>query len=129
LKSKNEAVGQDDVTIISAGVMLEGKLNSNGNIRIDGQVNGNVFAKGNVTVGSKGDVNGEIKAGIISLGGKVNGSLIAGEKVTLESTSSLTGDLVSKILVIEEGAFFNGSCKMENEKQLKLQTPNLKSSE
>ncbi len=112
MKQKNTSLGQDAVTIISTGVMLEGKLSSNGNVRIDGNVKGNINAKGNVTIGSHGEVAGEISAQVITLGGKVNGSLVANDKIMLEPTASLKGDIVAKILVIEEGAVFEGNSSM-----------------
>ncbi len=117
MKQKNTNIGEDAVTIISTGVLLEGKISSNGNVRIDGQVNGNINAKGNVTVGAQGEIDGEINAQIIMLGGRVSGSVIAGEKVILESTSSLKGDIITKILVIEEGAVFEGTSNMNNREQ------------
>ncbi len=117
MKQKNTNVGQDAVTIISAGVMLEGKISSNGNVRIDGQVNGNINAKGNVTVGAQGEIDGEINAQIIMVGGKVSGSVNANEKVILEATSALKGDIITKILVIEEGAVFEGTSNMNNREQ------------
>lgn len=112
MKQKNATPGLDAVTIISTGVMLEGKISSNGNVRIDGSVKGDIYAKGNVTIGSQGDVTGEMHAQVITLGGKVNGSVIANEKITLEQTAFLKGDLVTKILVVEEGAVFEGSSSM-----------------
>lgn len=111
-KSNNEIIGQDAVTIISNGVVLEGKIKSNGNLRIDGTVNGNINANGNVTVGENGEVNGEINANVIVLGGKIVGTVSAKEKVVLESTTNLKGDIVTRILVVEEGAVFDGSSKM-----------------
>ena len=122
MKQKNTNVGQDAVTIISTGVILEGKISSNGNVRIDGQVKGNINAKGNVTVGAEGEVDGEIFAQVIMLGGKVSGSVNAGEKVILESTSSLKGDIITKILVIEEGAVFEGTSNMNNREQMETGT-------
>lgn len=117
MKQKNTNIGQDAVTIISAGVVLEGKISSNGNVRIDGHVKGNVNAKGNVTIGAQGEIEGEINAQIIMLGGKISGSVIASEKVLLESTSSLKGDIITKILVIEEGALFEGTSNMGSREQ------------
>ncbi len=117
MKQKNSNIGQDAVTIISTGVLLDGKISSNGNVRIDGQVKGNINAKGNVTVGSEGEIDGEINAQIIMLGGRVTGTVNATEKVMLESTSSLKGDIITKILVIEEGAVFEGTSNMNNREQ------------
>ena len=66
MKTKDTALGKDAVTIISTGVVFEGRIKSNGNVRIDGKVEGNIDAQGNVTVGEKGEINGEVKAGVRS---------------------------------------------------------------
>ena len=112
MKVKNSSVGKDEVTIISAGVLIEGKITSNGNIRVDGTINGNVSAEGNITVGENGEVNGEITGDVIAIGGRVIGSVTAKDKVTLEAKSYLKGDLVTKILVIDAGAIFDGRSQM-----------------
>lgn len=112
MKYKNDNIGKDEVTIIGAGVVLEGKLSSNGNIRVDGSINGDIMAIGNVTVGETGEITGEIKAEVISIGGKVLGSISAKEKAILESKAVLQGDIVAKILVVEAGAIFDGNSKM-----------------
>ncbi len=112
MKYKNENIGKDEVTIIGAGVILEGKLSSNGNIRIDGSINGDINANGNVTIGETGEISGEIRAEVISIGGRVIGSINAREKAVLESKAVLKGDIVTKILVVEAGAIFDGNTKM-----------------
>lgn len=109
---KNSEIGRDEVTTISGGVIIEGKLMSNGNVRIDGRVNGDVSSNGSVIIGEGGEVSGEINADIINLGGKVTGTVVAREKLVLESKSLLKGDLVTKILVIEAGAYFEGKSNM-----------------
>jgi cytoskeletal protein CcmA (bactofilin family) len=109
---KTRENGKDEVTIISTGVFIEGKVTSNGNVRIDGKLNGDISAEGNVTVGEVGEVNGEIKAEVINIGGVVNGTVTAREKLVLEAKSNLKGDLVTKILVIEAGAMFDGKSSM-----------------
>ena len=120
---KNNGIGKDEVTIISAGVTIEGKISSNGSIRIDGLVNGDVSANENITVGESGEINGEINAEVISVGGKVIGTLIAREKLTLESKSVLKGDLNSKILIVEAGAKFDGKSIMSQAPNYKVETP------
>ena len=114
MKYKNENIGKDEVTIIGAGVVLEGKLSSNGNIRVDGAINGDISAIGNVTIGETGEIAGEIKAEVISIGGRVTGSINAKEKAVLESKAVLKGDIITKILVVEAGAIFDGSSKMSD---------------
>lgn len=112
MKDKNINIGKDAVTIISSGVIVEGKLSSNGNVRIDGTVNGDINANGNLTIGNQGEVTGEVHAQVITVGGKISGTITAHEKIILESTSLLKGDIITKILVVEEGAVFEGKSSM-----------------
>ncbi len=116
MKQRNTNEGKDEVTIISAGVVIEGKLISNGNVRVDGSVNGDISANGNVTVGENGDVSGQINAEAIVIGGKVTGTVKSRDKLTLEAKAVLKGDILTKILVVEAGAQFDGQSKM-NEKE------------
>jgi len=120
---KNSNIGKDEVTIISAGVLIEGKMSSNGNIRIDGTVNGNVTADGNITVGENGEINGEINGEAVTVGGRVIGSVTAKEKLTLEAKSYLKGDLLTKILVIDAGAIFDGKSSMNSGEPMPPQLP------
>jgi cytoskeletal protein CcmA (bactofilin family) len=108
--------GDEQVTIIGTGVVIEGKLSSTGDVRIDGSVKGDVKANGNVTVGESGEVDGQIHADIITLGGKVTGSINAKDKLVLESKAALKGDIVTKILVVEAGAKFDGKSFMGDSK-------------
>lgn len=113
MKPKTYENGNDEVTIISSGVVIEGKLSSKGNVRVDGNVKGDVNVNGNVTIGESGDINGQVNADVITVGGKVVGKLNAKEKVVLEGKATLKGDLIAKILVVEAGAKFDGNSKMD----------------
>ena len=119
MAQKNNSSSSIDVSILSSGVKVEGKLYSEGNMRIDGRVLGDITVNGNLTLGDGSHVEGQVKAMNITLSGNVQGSIEANEKVILESSSVLKGDLSAKILVIEEGAKFDGSSKM-NEGKSKL---------
>ena len=109
--------GDEQVTIIGTGVVIEGKLSSTGDVRIDGNVKGDIKANGNVTIGESGEVDGQVNADIITLGGKVMGSINAKEKLVLESKATLRGDIITKILVVEAGAKFDGKSSMGDTKE------------
>lgn len=110
--SKRENGYSEDVSILSDGVNIEGKISSNGNVRIDGKVIGDVNVKGNLTLGSSSEIKGQINAKNMVVSGKVEGTLMIEEKLTLESTSKIKGDILAKVLVIEEGAKFDGKSSM-----------------
>jgi cytoskeletal protein CcmA (bactofilin family) len=123
LKTKPFEDGSDEVTIISSGVLIEGKLASKGNVRVDGTVKGDVNVTGNVTVGESGEINGQINADVITVGGKITGTLNAKEKVVLEAKAILKGDLIAKILVVEGGAKFDGNSKMDSKETFTSSKP------
>jgi cytoskeletal protein CcmA (bactofilin family) len=102
----------EEITIISHGVKLEGKLTCGGSIRIDGTILGDVISQGNVTVGEQGEIMGHVNGQIIIVGGKVSGMINAKEKLTLESKANLKGDVFTRILVVEAGARFDGKSHM-----------------
>jgi len=112
---KSTSIGEsqsDETTIISNGVKIDGKLTSSGNIRVEGEIKGDISSQKNVVVGEGGIVNGQINADSITIGGKVSGTVKANEKLVLDPKGYLKGDLFTKILVIEEGARFDGKSKM-----------------
>ncbi len=115
IQKKNNGDSLEDVSIISKGVNIEGKLKSDGNVRIDGIIKGNVSVHGNLTLGETAEITGDVKAENITLCGKILGTVTANDKIVLENKSILKGDLISKVLVVEPGALFDGKCSMSSE--------------
>lgn len=116
MKNKGMNGDSDDITIISQGVKLEGKITCESSIRVDGNIQGDINSQGNVTIGEYGEVNGQVNGESITIGGKVNGVIKAKEKLVLESKANLKGDVFTKILVIEAGAHFEGKSNMGESK-------------
>ena len=114
---KRDSFSEGEVSILSADVILEGKLKSEGSMRIDGKINGDVEVKGSLTIGETAEIKGNIKGANINLSGTVEGTVTADEKVVLEGSSKLTGDIVAKRLVISEGAVFDGKSSMSRQSQ------------
>lgn len=105
-----------EISILSHGLKFDGKLSSEGNVRIDGDFTGDIIINGNLTLGEKSIVKANIRATNITISGKIDGTVEASEKVILESTSRLVGDIKAKILVINEGSVFDGKSKMNGAK-------------
>ncbi len=119
MASKSEI--SNEINLIGTGTIIEGKLRSRGNIRIDGKVAGELFASESVSVGSSGEIEGSVSAKNISIGGKVKGSITIQEKLVLENKAIVTGDIRAAKLVIDEGAIFDGNCTMSGSKTLPSQ--------
>ncbi len=106
---------EGELSLIGSGTVVEGKITTEGSIRIDGTLVGDVLAKANAAIGASGVVKGTISARNVTLSGKVKGTVMASEKLVLESKSVLQGDIKSVKLVVDEGAVFEGQCSMPAE--------------
>lgn len=100
-------------TIIGNNSKIEGLLFASDSTRIDGLLQGKILSESSVIVGESGVVRGDINAVEILVAGTVYGNLKAEERIEITETGCLLGDLVTKTLVIDEGASFRGNCTME----------------
>ncbi len=112
MKTRPTNGDSEEITIISNGVKVEGKVSSNGSIRLDGIIKGDISCQGNVSIGEYGEVYGKVDGQSITIGGRVEGIINAKEKLMLESKANLKGDVFTKILVVEAGARFDGKSNM-----------------
>ena len=107
--SNNESPARN---IIGNGTVIKGEVESNGDIRIDGKVEGILKSNGKIVLGQNGTIEGEIFCKQADLSGKVHGKLFVEELTSMKSTSRVEGELNTKRLYIEIGAIFTGKCEM-----------------
>lgn len=103
-------------SLISQGVEVRGEINSPGSIRIDGLVEGKLFVKGDLVVGEKGYIKGEVHAENLVLAGKIEGNIDAKGRLEIKSTGTMTGDASCSVISIEEGAYLDGTSRMSKSK-------------
>ena len=99
-------------SILSPEVEITGDVKVSGSILIYGKVLGKLESKGTVRTAKGSYVKGNIIAKDAQVSGKVDGDLVVNDKVTLGNSAYLTGNLNAKVLVIEEGAQFDGVVNM-----------------
>jgi cytoskeletal protein CcmA (bactofilin family) len=102
----------NEINFISKGSKLDGDLVSDGDIRIDGHLNGAVTTQGRLVLGETGVLEGEVKCNTGIIGGELKASITSEELLTLKSTARLTGEIIAGKLAIEPGAVFSGKCSM-----------------
>lgn len=114
-ENKKEKVINTDLveTIIGFNTTIEGIVKTQGSVRVDGKLVGDIETQGNLIIGEKGFLKGNILAKTVTIAGEVYGNVSAGEKIELNKTARLLGDVTSKFVVIEDGAEFTGNCKMD----------------
>jgi cytoskeletal protein CcmA (bactofilin family) len=110
---KNASPQGDLNGFLDAGSHITGELSFDDTFRIDGKLTGNVVSKGNLIVGERGEVDGEIKVGRVFVSGVVRGTMRATERAEITATGRVFAKLYTPSLMIEEGAFFEGQCSME----------------
>jgi cytoskeletal protein CcmA (bactofilin family) len=96
-------------SIISAELLVRGTLVSQGDVQIDGKVDGDIRASA-LVVGEKAIILGDIYAEEAVIRGRVEGSIRA-RKVNLCATCHVEGNILHEALAVEAGAFFEGNCR------------------
>jgi cytoskeletal protein CcmA (bactofilin family) len=99
-------------TILAAGTEIKGKIQSNGDIRIDGLLIGDIHTNARVLVGSSGEVQGDIQAQHADILGKVNGNLKIADLLCLKGNCTVNGNIYTGQLQVDPSASFNGECHM-----------------
>jgi cytoskeletal protein CcmA (bactofilin family) len=100
------------INLISNGTEITGDIKSNGDIRIDGSLTGNLSTKGKVVIGPTGKIKGEVFCRNSEVSGIVEGKISVGQLLNLKASSKILGDIATSKLAIEPGAKFTGSCNM-----------------
>jgi cytoskeletal protein CcmA (bactofilin family) len=98
-------------TVLGANSTMDGTLQSNANVRLDGAFTGTLEITGNVLVGETAKINADINAKNISIAGAVRGN-VSGKKVQILRTGRVWGDISATALTTEEGAFIDGKISM-----------------
>jgi cytoskeletal protein CcmA (bactofilin family) len=99
-------------TVIGPSVKVKGDFNSQGNIIVQGVVDGNLKTVGSLEVGEKARVTANIDAREAKIGGEVRGNIKVKGYLEITASAKIFGDVEAATLSIEHGAVFNGKCIM-----------------
>jgi cytoskeletal protein CcmA (bactofilin family) len=111
-------------SIIGRGCKFNGMVEvQEGTLRIDGEFEGTITCPDTLIIGKDGKVKAEIKVKNAVIGGKVTGNIDAKDKIELQAGSHVQGDIKTSRLVIDEGVFFEGACKMSPEGKGEMPKP------
>jgi cytoskeletal protein CcmA (bactofilin family) len=102
---------------VGNGTTLTGEANFKGMLRVDGHLSGQVRSEGGtLIVGNNGQVDADIEVAVATIHGAVNGDITASQRLELGRAAKVKGNITTPSLVIEQGAVFEGSCRMFQQK-------------
>lgn len=97
---------------LGKGAEFTGKLMFNGSVRIDGDFKGDIFGNGTLVIGEGAGIEADIHVDNALVSGEVRGKIDVKKSIKIYSTGKLLGDVNTPSFAIEEGAFFEGNCRM-----------------
>lgn len=114
------------LSIIAPGLVLNGDLQSEGDIRVEGKIIGNLICKSRVVIGPQGIIEGTVDSVNATVAGTIVGTLTVRDTLQLLETAKIQGDIVTDKMVVQAGALFTGKCAMGKEaKELLSKSKNI----
>jgi len=95
---------------IAPGTHIEGKFITSEDLRLDGQIKGEILCHKKLVMGEHGQMDGDVVCQDSSIRGKIIGTLKVKGLLHLLSTARLEGKIMSKKMVVDEGASYSGEC-------------------
>ena len=119
-----------DRTIIGDQIYIEGTIRGDEDLLIEGSVKGNIEMKSHhLTVGSKGQVEAEVRAANVTISGKLEGNINATGRVEITKSADFNGEIKAKSISVEDGAYLKAVIELEREpvqKTVPLERPDAK---
>ena len=115
MSKKDQASGELE-GFLDGGTSFSGDVTFHDTLRIDGKFEGTVRSGKTLVIGESADVNAEVDVAIVSVSGRIRGKVRASERVELHATARAECSLDCKVLVVHQGASFDGQCTMGGKK-------------
>jgi cytoskeletal protein CcmA (bactofilin family) len=108
--------GSSDFGLIGRGIEITGDIVFADRLQVDGKVTGKIASEsGSILIGESGHIEAQVDVGVCVIHGALHGNLIARSKVEIRKSGRVHGDVITPVLLVEEGAVFNGAIKMGQE--------------
>ncbi|MFH1487475.1 MAG: polymer-forming cytoskeletal protein [Pseudomonadota bacterium] len=96
---------------------FEGLFTFQGTVRIDGHFKGKIESPGgSLIVGEQGTIHADIEISFVTVSGEIHGNILAGQRIDIQPSGKITGDIQTPVLIMREGAVFDGNCRTLQDK-------------
>jgi cytoskeletal protein CcmA (bactofilin family) len=110
--NKSSVPDGNSINLIGNGTTIIGNIQSNGDVRIDGILKGDISISGKLVVGPMGQIKGNVVCQNADISGEIDGQIAVAEWLSLKANAKLLGDIITSKISIEPNATFTGSCNM-----------------
>ncbi len=125
--SKNGSNGltmsSSTVNSLGPGTFVEGSISTESDIRIDGEIKGNLNCKGRLILGEHGKITGDVDCQNGLIEGQITGTIKVKELLHVKESAKIDGDITTTQLMVQPGAVFNVSCSMNRIESTPITTP------
>ena len=111
LWTKNSNSKNGITSIIDHGCEAQGRLNFIGTVAMNGKFRGELFSADTRLLGKEAEIESEVQVAVGIISGLVRGNITGRERIELGRTARIFGNIVTPVLILEEGAVFDGQCK------------------
>ncbi|MBO7651257.1 MAG: polymer-forming cytoskeletal protein [Bacteroidales bacterium] len=111
--ARNEEIS-NNLNILGSGTAIVGNIVSQGDVRVDGSLEGNLTTQSKLVIGTTGRITGEIKCRDCEVSGNVKGKIFVENLLMLKATALVEGEIRTTKLAIEPNAVFSGTCSMSS---------------
>jgi len=112
-----EMDASDAETIIGSSVKVDGDFVSDGDVLVQGILNGSLKTKGNLRVEKGAKIKADVEAANAQVSGEIEGNVLIKNNLVIGSSATISGDISTKVLSIEPGAVLNGHCSVSSSKK------------
>ncbi|MCR8659527.1 bactofilin family protein [Paenibacillus endoradicis] len=99
-------------TLIGQGTIFEGNIQTEANLRIEGEFHGEITSQSEIIIGEYGVAKAEIKCLNLTIAGQLHGDVTVTGRLIITPSGQLIGNAIVQSIIVQEGANFNGECKM-----------------
>ena len=111
--ARERASSSASAAALGPSLRIRGKVTGDGDLRIEGRVEGDVVVSGDLAIEEGGGVVGEITAGSVSVAGELTGDVASRGPVTIRASARVAGHMGGSEVSLEEGASFVGRIEAE----------------
>lgn len=99
-------------TLIGQGTIVEGSVHTSANLRVEGELHGDVATQGEIIIGEFGIAKASIMCQTLTIAGQVHGDVNVSGRLIITPSGQLFGNATVQSIIVQEGGGFNGECKM-----------------